>query len=590
MATSLFGVGDVLEANNGGTIVPQSFIGTAGQTVFVLTNFVYVPGTNSIEVFINGSRQTSRDFTELSSTSFALIEGVQTGDFVDVKGIPAFTPTAVTAGVVTYTNSLAGGTIRTGQDKFADWESVKDFTGIDVSGVIDSSVGFAAFITAGGGLIPYKSVLAVSTPQILDISTTSLTSRRTVLNYTGVGSCLTVYSSTAYPLNDTFNTLNVIEGIAFRGSNVVGQIAVQIGDPVFTNNNEITFRNCSFSEFETILNFLANSWRVKFENCIFFHCNFNGTGKFINFTGLANSGEVMTFERCAFFDPYSNSGDLVLTGGQWIFDKCSFGGGLVRMVLTAGAVTTLNACNFEYQGNNITVSRMIIVSGASTLNINGGAFILNAGSITWTVAPLQIDDTSVCNLNGVTLPAPNANITYSADLQKCFIQGTSPYITVQGLQTIFSGNVTRNCAVSVKLNSIVNGDATQTAVQGWSGAGIVNSVGNGRTGNSLRVTGAATPNQTINVTPGRTLIMMLWAKVVSGASGNAAFPQISFLDRSGAVVISTVGNIGVVSPQVAYQVYCQVTVVPAQASIAIITLDAQAGYVIDYDDVIINQV
>jgi hypothetical protein len=106
MATSLFGVGDVLNASQGGTVVPQSFVGTAGQTLYNLTNFTYTPGTNSLTVYINGNLQmVGRDYTETSSTSFTLNEGVIAGDFVDVFGVPITTLTAVTPGVV----SLGGG-------------------------------------------------------------------------------------------------------------------------------------------------------------------------------------------------------------------------------------------------------------------------------------------------------------------------------------------------------------------------------------------------------------------------------------------------------------------------------------------------
>lgn len=89
MAASLFGSGTVLNADSAGTLTPQSFVGTAGQTVFNITSFTYTPGTNSLLVFINGTKQQlDRDFTETSGASFTLVEGVVAGDYVDIIGMP----------------------------------------------------------------------------------------------------------------------------------------------------------------------------------------------------------------------------------------------------------------------------------------------------------------------------------------------------------------------------------------------------------------------------------------------------------------------------------------------------------------------
>lgn len=82
------GNGPVLDAS--GVLIPQSFVGTEGQTVFTLTAFAYTPGSNSLIVFINGQHQVVvRDYTETSATVFTLVEGVKAGDVVDVIGFPA---------------------------------------------------------------------------------------------------------------------------------------------------------------------------------------------------------------------------------------------------------------------------------------------------------------------------------------------------------------------------------------------------------------------------------------------------------------------------------------------------------------------
>ena len=128
MAASLFGTGTALNANVNGTLVPQSFVGTAGQTLFVITNFSYTPGTNSLLVFVNGDKQISgKDFSETSSTSFTLLEGVLLGDYVEVIGFPQVDLSAVTSGSVFHTDSSIGGTSRALVNILNDIPQVKNF-------------------------------------------------------------------------------------------------------------------------------------------------------------------------------------------------------------------------------------------------------------------------------------------------------------------------------------------------------------------------------------------------------------------------------------------------------------------------------
>lgn len=99
MATSLFGVGSSILVNVAGTVTKQNFTASAGQTVFNLTSFAFVPNTGSLLVFINGSFQTiGTDFTESSTgTAFTLLEAVEADDVVIAVGFPEIDLTAVNA-------------------------------------------------------------------------------------------------------------------------------------------------------------------------------------------------------------------------------------------------------------------------------------------------------------------------------------------------------------------------------------------------------------------------------------------------------------------------------------------------------------
>ena len=85
MAASLFGTGT--PSLSVGRAVRQEFTATNGQTVFTLTGFQYTPGNNSLEVYINGQLQRlTTDYAETSASSFTLVEGALSGDFVTAKG------------------------------------------------------------------------------------------------------------------------------------------------------------------------------------------------------------------------------------------------------------------------------------------------------------------------------------------------------------------------------------------------------------------------------------------------------------------------------------------------------------------------
>lgn len=121
--TSIFGGGQTVNVNVNGTLVPESFTATAGQTVFNITNFTYTPGTNSLLVFLNSGKQViDKDYSETSSSSFTLVEACLGGETVEVIGFPEVNLTAVNAGSVNI-----GGTYSL-QNLLADsWINVKSY-------------------------------------------------------------------------------------------------------------------------------------------------------------------------------------------------------------------------------------------------------------------------------------------------------------------------------------------------------------------------------------------------------------------------------------------------------------------------------
>lgn len=97
---SLFNAGSAISttANANNSVLTQRFATpTEGQSLFNLTAFSYVPGTHSLQIFIDGVAQAVLfDFTETSVNSFTIIGGVRASDVIDAVGIVGSTG-AITA-------------------------------------------------------------------------------------------------------------------------------------------------------------------------------------------------------------------------------------------------------------------------------------------------------------------------------------------------------------------------------------------------------------------------------------------------------------------------------------------------------------
>ena len=83
---------------------------TQGQTVFTLATLSYLPATNNLLVFVNGSKQVlGANFTETSTTTVTFVDGLNVGDVVDFCTATPINTSVVTATQVSYTpgtNSL----------------------------------------------------------------------------------------------------------------------------------------------------------------------------------------------------------------------------------------------------------------------------------------------------------------------------------------------------------------------------------------------------------------------------------------------------------------------------------------------------
>jgi hypothetical protein len=132
---------------------------TAGQTVFTLAN-PYVPGANTLSVFVDGVNQyngSTYSYVETSANTVTFDSGLHVGALVKFTTVQSLTSGQQTdAALVTYNQGSAGAVTTTVRAKLQQTISVKDFGAVG-DGVTDDTGAFDAaetyLGTVGGGIM-----------------------------------------------------------------------------------------------------------------------------------------------------------------------------------------------------------------------------------------------------------------------------------------------------------------------------------------------------------------------------------------------------------------------------------------------------
>lgn len=117
----------------------QTFTATQGQTVFTLTTVNYTPGTNTLSVFVNGSKQiVTTNYIETNSTTVTFVSGLNVGDVVDFTTAILLAAGVTTSNLVIYNQGSTGAVNRTVTSKLQESISVKDFGAVGDGSTNDS--------------------------------------------------------------------------------------------------------------------------------------------------------------------------------------------------------------------------------------------------------------------------------------------------------------------------------------------------------------------------------------------------------------------------------------------------------------------
>jgi len=294
-ADSLIGTWDNIYGYSSGSIAyaaTEVQTAEADQTLFILSEMVYTPGTNTLAVFVDGVNQVVENaYVETSSTSVTFMSGLHVGATVKFVNVSLV---STDASLTTYEPGFTGSVATNVQAKLRESVSVLDFGAVGdgvtddtaaIQAAIDAAVvqGYEVYFPPGvfkvspQGANQYCLTLAKAAPNPALAQTTLRGSGKSVTNEEFVFP--TNYGSTLYNaapesgkpiLNISTSRGVLIDGLNFAGENgkpVPGTTAITLP----TANIDTTFYGCSFTNFESAITIegVQNNDTITVEQCTF---------------------------------------------------------------------------------------------------------------------------------------------------------------------------------------------------------------------------------------------------------------------------------------------------------------------------------
>lgn len=229
---------------------------TAGQTVFTLADITYTPGSNNLQVFVDGVNQIVDDsYIETNSTTVTFVSGLHVGALVKfTTAVSNSSGIETDAALVTYDPPFTGSESTTVEAKLAQYVSVKDFGAVG-DGVANDTAAIQAAIDASANVY-FPSGTYLITSQI-DVS---------------AGKTLRGYGATLKPgtngmtmmgNNGTFLSSLVLEGFEFSD---YGGTTTNVSGLTLSNTHiGIVLRDLGFTQLTNGIT-LSTSYEAVIEN------------------------------------------------------------------------------------------------------------------------------------------------------------------------------------------------------------------------------------------------------------------------------------------------------------------------------------
>ena len=259
----------------GSNFISQEEVQTAtqGQTVFTLSTITYVPGINSLVVFVNGSKQvTGTNYTEMAGNTVTFVTGLNAGDVVDFyASLPATAQNMSNAVTVAYVPPFSASATTNVQAKLSQYVSVKDF-GATGNGTTDDT---SSFQNAVNYATTYNRTIFVPTGTYKLTSQITKASSSNGLNIVGENAIGTILNYSTLSAN---TSLFVIVGVEANANAV-------ISDLTFTGNTTSTAIEIQQQNFQLVQRCIFNTNEIGItltnttgytEYCVATDCIFQG--------------------------------------------------------------------------------------------------------------------------------------------------------------------------------------------------------------------------------------------------------------------------------------------------------------------------